>query len=117
MSGADSNGPQWICDQRFPGEDFRANIPVIVRAPRPLPPPIMKVQPVDLSRLATKSRNYARTNEFQNCICQIVDRILTVARAIKRREATTNCGQFQMPPRSAFMEYPSIPQPFPGRSD
>ena len=83
--------------RRLPDEDFCTNIPVIIRASKPLPTPVSRVQPIDLSRLATKSRNYARTTEFRSCILEIADRILKIAQAIKRRQATPNCGEFQIP--------------------
>lgn len=103
-------------DQRLPGADFHAIIPLIVRDPKHLPDSVSKIQYIDISRVTIAGRRYYNTQEFRTHIQEVTARIIKAAMTIAGNQAVTNCGQFQFPPISAFDNYQPVIQSAPFRS-
>jgi len=97
-----------LSESRLPGERFGTIFPVIFRksASEPLPEKVSRIQYADISRQSLQGPRYYTTNEYRKLIQAIIMRIEEVASAMARRNAVTNCKEFQYPDVSAFAGQP-----------
>ena len=105
-----------LCEQRLPGEDQATIIPLLVRGSAPLPPPVARIDYIDISQLTLRG-GYYRSDRFLADRRHIVRIIEEVASAIVKKEAVANCKQFEIPATSAFANWSPPVQPPPFRSN
>ena len=83
-----------------------------------LPPPVERLHcGKDLSRLRLRSDRYHKTNEFDDIVSGIVDRIQEIARLLAERERAADCAGFHLPKESAFAGPLQQPEIFPFRPE
>lgn len=102
-----------LTEQRIPGENFGAIIPVMIQASNPLPQAVAEIQYIDFSRVRTLGQRYFDTQEYREKVMEIVDRVEQVAMALDRGQVRADCQDFRIPRQSAFLDYIAPSQPFP----
>lgn len=112
------SGIEWaamarLAEQRLPGENFGAIIPVIIQASDPLPQAVAEIQYIDFSRVRTLGQRYYETQEYREKVVEIVGRIEQIAIALDRNQVRADCDGFRIPRRSVFLDYVTPSQPFP----
>ena len=98
---------------RFPGKDFRAIVPLMVRVSDPLPLAVSRIDRFDISRITTQGRRYFSYPEFLGTVEKIVARVEQIAEELWRGNFKADCASVLVPKTSPFSDYHVPAQRYP----
>ena len=115
--GREYQGMLALKERRLPESPTGTIFPVIVRKNDPLPPPIASLEYRELDKEITLG-GIQRRRKFQDVIVEILNRVDSVATALRERNSVARCAgdEFTLPSQSAFEDWDVRPQAAPLRS-
>ena len=78
-----------------------------------LPPEVQRLQCVDLSRIKLRSPAVEESDDFNDIVEGITNRIDEISRDLLQRKSRADCDSFEIPKDSAFQQYKQAAQQFP----
>jgi TIR domain len=94
-----------LFQRRLPHVTFHGIVPIILRDKEALPPPVQKINYLDISREFNAWKHYQKTKAFANLVAEVVNRIVSTALELEKGQAKSCCESFNFPVVSAFDIY------------
>ena len=103
-------GREWAAmevlgDHRFKDPKASAIVPVLVSSVDRLPKAVQKYQYIDITKERTRGRKYFKSDDFDEVVWKISERVWAAATAVAERRVKPGCEAFQLPDESAFADY------------